>query len=231
MHMSPLFLTVSRMKDQSSCQESALLQNTIEGISRKINNNYRFKICIRFESFWNCWKFFTLTFNFCIHLVTDSADNVTNTLHGTHCFVHFHTPLEYSHHLHQSENTGHQQPDKLTKRPDSPDPTHIKTGKHVSPPTFAPTHGSGNERLRTDQTHVPKSQEWQSGCRHLPSGTCYSTSSLVLLASSSLRALPNLPLLSLSSLALTTSCSLCCCFHWTGGPWKGSVSRSFLHDP
>lgn len=49
--LSPLFLTVPRMKDQSSCQESVLLQSTIEGISRKINNNYRFKICIRFESF------------------------------------------------------------------------------------------------------------------------------------------------------------------------------------
>lgn len=91
------------------------------------------------------------------------------TLHGTLTgFVHFQTPLEYSHHLHQCENTGHQRPDKLTNRPDSPDPTHTKTGKHVSPPTFASTHGSGNERLRTDQTHVPKSQEWQSGCRHLP---------------------------------------------------------------
>lgn len=37
MQISPLFVTLPRMEDQPSCQDSILLQNTIEGISRKIN--------------------------------------------------------------------------------------------------------------------------------------------------------------------------------------------------
>lgn len=137
------FLTLPRMKDQSSCQESILLQR----------NKQQLQICIRLELFWNCSKFLTLTFNFPIYL---SQALLLVLFHFTTAWLLLSSSLT-------EERQGTKDQDK---GPGSLEHLHLNWQACVTP-VLTPTQVLREKALGADETHVPKNQEQELGCLHL----------------------------------------------------------------